>query len=239
MKKRLELLLKFQRFLYQKKIDIKGHSPKAPAGFTVIELLVVVILAGVIAAISAPGWLSFTNQRRVNAANNLVLRALQEAQSQAKNNKLSYSVSFRTREENGKAQVPELAVYRTKTPDGEDNTPSDTQWRSLGQDLALEPGQVILGTNLDGENTVGGNVSYDNPNPEEEKITFDYLGAFPPNSQIDQDNPPTIVVSAPKGNSTEPIESIKRCVRVTTLLGSLTTGKGGNYDPDNNPDGCP
>jgi prepilin-type N-terminal cleavage/methylation domain-containing protein len=227
--------IKTIQHLAQKKAVIKRSYSKGDAGYTLVELLVVVMLMGIIAAIAAPSWLGFVNQRRVNAAKDFVLRALQEAQSEAKNKKLSYSVSFRTPSTGG---VPQIAVYRTKKPNGtnvDPNNPDDlgpNVWRSLGQELALKQGQVILGTNLNGENATG-SLSY-TLNPAN-KITFDYIGALPTGASTDL----TVVVAAPQGStSTNPVESSKRCVKVTTLLGAITTGRG-QYDALNNPQGCP
>jgi prepilin-type N-terminal cleavage/methylation domain-containing protein len=223
---------KFKQSLYKKTIALQENPSKTTAGFTLIEILVVVMLMGIIAAIAAPGWLSFVNQRRVNAANDVIFRALQEAQSEAKTKKLSYSVAFKI-PANAKDAVPKVAVYRTKKPDGSyvnpDTDLSNTQWRSLGQDLALKPGQVMLKTNLTKEN------NGDSPlNQNYKIITFDYMGNLPPESKVEPD-PLTVTVAEPQGNNPNP--STKRCVKVTNLLGAITIGRG-QYDQTNNPDGC-
>jgi prepilin-type N-terminal cleavage/methylation domain-containing protein len=230
----LKTLLQFEQEKENLKRDCLGEN----AGFTMIELLVVIVLAGVIAAIAAPGWISFVSQRRANAVNDYIFRSLQEAQSQAKNKKVSYSVSVRV--ENG---VPEVAVYPTKTSD------ISNYWKSLDRELAIKGNQILLGTNLNGENSATASSSYPPPNNSSsspsnspvQKITFDYMGALqtgvsgaPPSV-----NPPlTIVTAVPAGNSNNPIVSTKRCVQVTTILGSISIGRG-QYDATSNPGGCP
>ncbi|HEY9667443.1 MAG TPA: type II secretion system protein, partial [Coleofasciculaceae cyanobacterium] len=178
-------------------------------GFTFLELLVVILMIGVIATIAAPGWLAFTNQRRVNAAKEVVLRGLQDAQSQAKKTKQSYSVGFRT--ENG---IPQVAVYQSGT------TPEPIQWKSLGGDLEIKPSQVLLRTNLNRENN--GDVS-NRELSNDKVITFDYMGALPEGSDVDP--PLTVVVGSSRGNN-QLNESTIRCVKVTTLLGSITSDRG-------------
>jgi prepilin-type N-terminal cleavage/methylation domain-containing protein len=215
--KKSALLLNLIQHLAQKKA-VLNHTPlKGNAGYTLIELLVVIVIIGVLATISAPSWLSFINQRRVNAANEFVFRALQEAQSLAKNKKLSYSVSFRT---NPQDNIPEVAIY----PQG--STPGDPQWKSLGKNLSIKPGQILVGTNLRGENQKQGNIDYNLQ--IDEKITFDYLGAlYTGTSNPDTDL--TIVVAANRGGGAA--TSTMRCVKVKTLLGALKTGKGAECSP--------
>ncbi|HEY9601504.1 MAG TPA: hypothetical protein V6C85_07840, partial [Allocoleopsis sp.] len=154
-----------------------------------------------------------------------------------KNKKVSYSVSVRVN--NGAAEV---AVYPTKISD------ISNYWKSLDGELAIKRNQILLGTNLTGENAATASSSYPPPSnspnspnePPIQKITFDYMGALqtgvsgaPPSV-----NPPlTIVTGVPAGNSNNPNPSTKRCVQVTTILGSISIGRG-QYDATNNPGGC-
>jgi prepilin-type N-terminal cleavage/methylation domain-containing protein len=192
------------------------------AGFSLIELTLVLLLVGILSAIAAPAWIGFINRQQVNKANDAVLAALQEAQRQAKNKKLSYSVSF---QKNTTTQNLEVAIYRTN--------PGTPTWKPLGDDIGVSSNKFLLGANLNGENTVNSSdstVQYPPPSTPT-KITFDYMGALqtanfgtpiPPSTE-----PPglKIVLALPSSaNSTSP-SSVKRCVIVKTLLGSMLTAK--------------
>ncbi len=193
---------------------------KRQAGFTFIELLVVIIMIGVLSAIAAPGWLGFVQQRRAGAASDAMVRAMQEAQSLAKTRKLSYSVSFRN--EGG---VPQVAIHP-------DNSVPDEYWKALGNEqLALKPGQIIMRTNLGTENQ-GTNAINKIPNGEIKTITFNFLGSLPttpaPTLNVDGDDEQeglVVEVGAPEGIN-DVIRVTRRCAKIRTLLGSLQTQKG-------------
>lgn len=195
------------------------------AGFSLLEVLVVIIMVGILSAIAAPSWFSFTNRQRVNKANDIVVSAVQEAQRQAKKQKLGYSVSFITNN-----NIPEFAIY----PKGSDPT---TYWRVLGGDLGIQPGQIVLGTNLTGTNTTTSTSSVSYASTTSQTITFDYTGAldFVVKTNTNSltsfqtnnigNNGLIIAVAVPTpGSPTQPT-AVKRCVIVKTLLGSLKTGK--------------
>ncbi|AOX03233.1 hypothetical protein BJP34_30720 [Moorena producens PAL-8-15-08-1] len=184
------------------------------AGFTFMELLIVILMVGILSSIAAPSWLAFVNRQRVNKVNERVLSVIQEAQRQAKNKKLHYSVSFRMND-----GVPEAAVYQDNN---NDNPTQNFQWQSLVGDLGVKPEEVWVGTNLTDENKLG---TLSILSEQNKTITFDNQGVLPNGADTDL----AIVVAVPDSkNKNNPIEATQRCVRIKTILGALETNRKGS-----------
>ncbi|MEO0537987.1 MAG: prepilin-type N-terminal cleavage/methylation domain-containing protein [Cyanobacteria bacterium P01_A01_bin.123] len=69
-----------------------SSQDKSTAGFTLLEILVVVIIAALLAAIAAPGWLAFMNRQRMNSVRSDLLETLRQVQADARQNRESKTV---------------------------------------------------------------------------------------------------------------------------------------------------
>jgi|GEM_PF-533425 len=96
-------------------------------GFTLLELIVIVVIISILFAIMAPGWASFLTGQRLNNAQNLVLQAMREAQSRAKQNRIVWQASFQTTND-----VVQWAVH----PIGV--TPAPSFWSNLDSAIQMD-----------------------------------------------------------------------------------------------------
>ncbi|MDY6898901.1 MAG: type II secretion system protein [Cyanobacteriota bacterium] len=220
------------------KSNISFNSSKNTSGFTLIEVLVVIVMVGILSAIAAPSWLGFVARQRLNKANDTVLAALREAQREAKKNKRDYSVSFRKNRSN--PNVIEYAVYPTKDLDGNDIDSNKINfWKPIGSELGIDSQQFLVGTNLNGKNEANRNNNQINKIKSThttknvtETIAFDYTGALP----RDAENMPfKIVLATPKTsrNNQQQPSNQKSCVIVETLIGGIRTATDEDCDTKN------
>ncbi len=72
----------------------KTASRKGDEGYTIIELLIIVLILGIFASIAAPSWVAFINRQRVRTVNDRVLQSLRLAQSEAKRTKRDVTITF-------------------------------------------------------------------------------------------------------------------------------------------------
>lgn len=190
------------------------YSTKSNAGFTLIEVMVVILMIGILSAIVAPSWLGFVNRQRINTANEAVYQALQSARQEAIKQKISYSVSFKT--EN---QIPQIAVHPANI--------TATAWQPLTENLN-KPKQVVLGVNLSSENIAGTTITYAATTP---KITFDFKGNLPRTANLGNKGLIVMVAVPNSSDPTQPMAGTKRCVIVKTLLGAMQTASEEQCNP--------
>jgi len=179
----------------------KTASRKGDGGFTILELVVIVLVLGILSAIAAPSWLAFINRQRVRTVNDRVFQSLRLAQSEAKRSKRDVTVTFN--------------YAPTATPVVDPPTVTfDPPLATGGSELKLDgggeikPGTIVLTVNKPAGAT-----------PPPNSIVFDYQG------NLTAGTTPFVVTVAP-ANYSKPDTSARQCARVETLIGGMRTAEG-------------
>lgn len=185
-------------------------------GFTIIELVVVMLMAGILAAIAAPGWLGFQENQRLKMANENALGAIRLAQSKAMQERRDYQVSFRFLT-TGKGTNSQFSIHPTTTGTNANalsKAASASVWESLPTGVQIQ--NVLL--NTDNTNTslntgTSGTYTY-------YWIAFDYNGNY-----VDTDGTTATPGNIPTRltfSSSTSSNNNRRCVTLNTVLGSLS-----------------
>ena len=176
-------------------------------GFTLLEVLVVMIIVGILSAIAAPSWLSFVNNQRINASQTKVFQAIKTAQSDAK---------IRQNNDNQTSTTATTYSNRSRiTFTTNSNSPAYRldNVRSGGGNQSLDPSVVINSvTNM--------NASLVPTDPSNSFVLeFDSRGfVYDPNVSLSY--PICINLSVSNSNRV-------RWIAIKTLLGAIVTGTEG------------
>ena len=104
---------------------------KNTKGFTLIELIVIVIITGMLAAMVGAGWLGFIHNQRLKTGQEQILRAFDEAKNNAKTHKMTYQVSFK---DDG---IVKYAVHKSS-----DNI-NTLKWQTLDKNLRISDPLIV------------------------------------------------------------------------------------------------
>lgn len=108
---------------------VKSRANKSTAGFTITELLTIVLVIGIVSAVSVPSWLMFINNYRVKTSIDRVYWAMEIPQSNAKRDKVSWQVSYKQ-----VGKTVQLAIHRSDIPPAQ--VPAG-EWKSLEPDIKI------------------------------------------------------------------------------------------------------
>jgi type II secretory pathway pseudopilin PulG len=204
----------------------KTASRKGDEGYTIIELLIIVLILGIFASIAAPSWQAFINRQRVRTVNDRVLQSLRSAQSEAKRSKRDVTVTFKY-DPNATPVIDPPTVEIDTNPAESAPLKKEIRKETFSSGGEIKPRTIAILTNA----TVG----YTDPDGgyavPANSVVFDYKGNVKQLPLDPTTNNRRLVVSvAPFDTSVPsgfgPNTKGKQCVIVETILGGMRTAEG-------------
>ena len=205
------------------------NGQKSKAGFTLLEALIAIVIVGILAAISAPGWISFTNNQKLRTAQSRIFSAVTEAQSLARSRNVTTQISFRENTQ-GVVQFAILPTANSPTTPAQWDDPSRVIWQNLDDSIgmgAISPEPAFNRPDADGDNDDVQGLIEEQATPPIRSIVFLSKGTI--SNNIADVRRPNVTIAV-KGPTPTGIAGRRACVSVTTLLGNIRNLNEGDSD---------
>ncbi|QDZ38497.1 type II secretion system protein [Euhalothece natronophila Z-M001] len=122
---------------------LTGHIKKqliARDGFTLLEVMVVILILGILSAIASPSWLAFLQRQRLNTAQSEVLQGMRTAQTRARRETTSWQFTIQENNDIVRWRVDARSNFNSAS----DVCNETTGWNSLDSRITLNADQTTF-----------------------------------------------------------------------------------------------